>query len=59
MDTCASAAKIARTDVDSRKSGDTTFEREVSSVVVKMEVDVDKDTEQDTLEKEKNDLQGC
>lgn len=38
MNICASEARIARTDVDSRRSGDTTFKREVSSVVVGVNV---------------------
>jgi len=41
VNTCASAAKIARTDVDSRRSGDTSFEREVSNVVVGVNVHTD------------------
>ena len=54
---CASEAKIARTDVDSRRSRDTTFEREVSNVVVG--VNVNKNTSSKTLERGENDLQAC
>ena len=49
MDACASETKIVRTDIDSRRSGDTTFEREVNNVVVG--VGVTKKTHEDTVNK--------
>ena len=49
MNTCARAAKIVRTDVNSRRSADMTFDREVRTVVVK--VNANDDTEEDTVNK--------
>jgi len=56
VDACASAIKIARTDVASKRSGDTTFEREVSNVV--MGVNVNKSTQRKNGEQGKTDIQG-
>ena len=44
MSICASVAKIAKRDVNFRRSGDMTSEREVSNVVVEVKVNLDKDT---------------
>ena len=49
MNICASEAKIAKRDINFRRSGDTTFEREVNNVVVG--VNVTKKTHEDTVNK--------